>query len=197
MSNDCSAGLIYKKVLETTYKNPLVFKKIYFDDFIKLIKNYDIINFSNYELKKDNDWHFRIEVDNIFTAELNHYRFDKTVDGIKKNFPDVYSNKIWEYIVEKYETRLLRMNERPIFIGHYDYGQLGKWDPTLSVKKLNDFCSFLKKSNLPCLIISELPIEETESDTFKIIRFSRKNGDEFIKNKKEIIEKLNFLNEKF
>ena len=46
ISNDCTAGFIYKEINEE-FKNPFIWTSIDIDNFIKLIENYDTLNFNN------------------------------------------------------------------------------------------------------------------------------------------------------
>ena len=50
ISNDCTASFIYKEINEE-FKNPFIWTSIDIDNFIKLIENYDTLNFNNISIK--------------------------------------------------------------------------------------------------------------------------------------------------
>ena len=173
IANDCTGGFIYRDILKMEYSNPFIFSKVLLDDFIYLVNNYKTINFRKFKLCQSSEWRFYIRVDDSINIQYNHYRFDPTINGIKKDPPNVYSNHIWEYVVSKYINRLDRMVDPPIFIGHYDYGQLGEWDSTLTIEKVNRFVKCLQELEQPAIIISELPILANDTKFVKILRFKR------------------------
>lgn len=93
------------------------------DSFYNLILNYDKIDFSNFEISKSNfngtsnklDI-FKIIVDNLIEAHYIHHHFHKDYSKVYVKDIDVFYNKIWEYIVEKYEERIKRINDKPTFL---------------------------------------------------------------------------------
>jgi uncharacterized protein (DUF1919 family) len=52
ISNNCFGGYIYKNVLKEQYSTPFIWNRIYNNDLITLLKNFNKINFNNIELKK-------------------------------------------------------------------------------------------------------------------------------------------------
>lgn len=124
ISNNCLGGFIYKDFLQIKYENPFIFSRMNYEDFLYLLVNYENINFENFELIKESDKleKFRIIIDNKIKVQFNHYKFDKDcIISTVKIFNDektmrtttnVYYNKIWEYIVEKYEQRIKRMSKK-------------------------------------------------------------------------------------
>lgn len=120
ISNNCLNGYLYRDCLKEEFGNPFIWTVIDFNSMLYLIKNWNTINFKNYELVKDESWNFSIIIDNKVKVQYVHYKFNKNVEFRDKTGPgtDVESNKIWEYIIQKYEERLARMikkNEKPIF----------------------------------------------------------------------------------
>lgn len=147
--NSCASGHIYKEILKIKYPNPFIWSIVDFDSMYYLIKNYENINFLNYELKKTQDWKFYLMIENKIKIQCIHYKFDKTYSTPTIKGIDVFYNKIWEYIVEKYEERLSRMyKEQPIFM------LTNWWDRTETdltydrLKLLND----LHKDNIICAV---------------------------------------------
>ena len=129
ISNNCFGGYIYKNVLKTEYTTPFIWSRIYNDDLIKLLSNFKTINFNNIELKKKGknlEDGFYIEIDNLIKVYYNHYKFDKNcnkpilkddcTNSINNWSIDIHYNKIWEYIIEKYNNRLNRMNFNDKFV---------------------------------------------------------------------------------
>lgn len=128
ISNTCTGALVYRDYLKETYSNPFCWNYIDDESYYKLITNFQQINFNNYELIKKDNWKFYIKIDNLVTVYYPHYKFSKEYNKVTPIKDDVYYNKMWEYIVERYETRTKRMlclNEEPIFVvGSTNKGQL-------------------------------------------------------------------------
>lgn len=143
ISNTCTGALIYRDYLKKPYNNPFCWNFIESDDFYNLIINYENINFNNFELIKKDNWKFYIKIDNLITIYYAHYKFNKNYNTITTIKDDVYYNKIWEYIIEKYKIRtkrMLELNEPPIFIvGSTNIGQLYTKD------QLQKFCTIKDK----------------------------------------------------
>jgi len=121
ITHNCLAGYLYKNCIKSEFENPFIWTVIDFNSMLKLILNWDNINFNNYELIKDNNWNFSIIIDNNIKIQYVHYKFDKNINFIDKNGTgtDIKSNKIWEYIINVYEKRIKRMQikkEKPIFL---------------------------------------------------------------------------------
>ena len=143
ISNTCTGVLVYKDYLKIEYNNPFCWNFIDDINYYNLIKNFEKLNFNNYELIKTEDWKFYIKIDNLVTIYYPHYKFSKDYNKITTINDDIYYNKIWEYIVEKYEIRtkrMLQLNENPIFIvGSSNIGQL------YTLNQLNKFCTITDK----------------------------------------------------
>lgn len=124
ISNSCVGAFLTRDYLKEEFSNPFIWSYIDNKSFYNLIKNYDNINWFNYELVKDNNWNFSIIIDKQIKVDYPHYKFDKNANELTYFDEDnqnrnVYSNKIWEYIIEKYEERTRRMltkNEKPLFL---------------------------------------------------------------------------------
>ena len=117
--NSCVGGFIYKNELKCSFKTPFIWNIIDFNSMYYMTKNYDQINFENYELTKDKNWNFSLIIDKKIKIQYVHYKFNAKCNKPITKYIDVYYNKIWEFIVNKYESRLARMkaeNSKPIFI---------------------------------------------------------------------------------
>jgi hypothetical protein len=114
IANSCVGGFIYKNELKEPFQNPFIWSLIDFESMLYLAKNFYSINFNNIRLTdvgkiEDDTWEFHLIIDNNVLVKYVHYKFsmfDKhpTVRGI-----DVFYDKIWEYIIDKYRERVSRM----------------------------------------------------------------------------------------
>lgn len=120
ISHNCIGARIYQEK-NMEYGNPFMWSIIPPDDFWYLYNHYDEIDYSKIKLTKVKNDNV-IVIDDKISVYYVHYRFDKNAkvptrrikDGV-----DIYYDKINEYIIEKYNTRLARMNElkvKPLFI---------------------------------------------------------------------------------
>lgn len=119
IGNSCIASWITNSNLKQKFINPFCWNIMDFNSAYNLVKNYETIDYSNYKLIKDNNWNFSIIVDNLVTIQFVHYKFSPKYDKPTKIGEDIFYNKIWEYIIEKYEERIKRLLEEkaePIFI---------------------------------------------------------------------------------
>lgn len=120
ISHNCIGARIYQeKGME--YGNPFMWSIIPPDDFWYLYNHYSEIDYSKIKLTKVKNDNV-IVIDDKISVYYVHYRFDKNAkvptrrikDGV-----DIYYDKINEYIIDKYNTRLARMTEqkaKPLFI---------------------------------------------------------------------------------
>jgi len=121
ITNNCMGGYFYRDVVKTEYNHPFFWGTTSIS-MLNLIRNWDNINFKNYSIEKYGDWKFKILIDNKAEYRCLHYHFDKNTNKPTVRGCDVFYNKIWEYIQEKYETRLermLKLNENPTFVIHW------------------------------------------------------------------------------
>jgi len=118
ISNTCLGAALYN-IIGEEYENPFCWNVIDFKSICNLIRDFNTIDFNNYELKKDNMWHFSIIIDRKVIVNYVHYKFSKDCTKLTKINVDIFWNKIWEYITTKYDERLarmLKMKKNPIFI---------------------------------------------------------------------------------
>ena len=141
ISNNCLSGLLYKNHLNTSYKNPFVWTVIDYNSMSQLIKKWDIINFNDYELEKDNNWLFSIIIEKKIKIQYVHYHFDPMATTlVKYDYCDIKSNNIWEYITHKYEERIARMTEAPMFC-IMNFSTIFP-DAIYTDKQLNELCKY-------------------------------------------------------
>lgn len=119
-SNSCFGGWMYQ-MCGIPYSTPFIWAKVTIPDMLYLMKNMETINFKRFTVEPNNDWSlWKIVIDGAITLYWTHYKFSP-IDQTPRTYEpaDVYYSKIWEYIYQKYQTRLARMNQntdRPSFI---------------------------------------------------------------------------------
>ena len=171
ISNSCVGAFLTRDYLKEEFSNPFVWSYIDNKSFYNLIKNYDNINWFNYELVKDNNWNFSIIIDKQIKVDYPHYRYDETATELRYYDEDnqnrnVYSNKIDEYIIEKYKERVERMinkNENPTFLlatcydcdityfdHHYDINWLNEIDNLSNKYKIILVSKYFTFKNKKC-----------------------------------------------
>ena len=119
IGNSCVSAFITKELLNQEFINPFCWNTIDAQSMYNLILYYDTLDWNNIELIKDKNWHFYTIIDNKVKIRWAHYIFSKNDNKIRIKKPNVYWNKIWEYIVNEYNKRIERMltyKIEPIFI---------------------------------------------------------------------------------
>lgn len=118
ISHNCLSGHLYH-LIGQKYTSPFIWTVIDFNSMKILITEWEKINFKNYRLEKDDKWNFRIVIDDKIKVQYVHYKFDQSATMLVKKGPgDICYNRIWEYIISRYEERINRMNKetsKPIF----------------------------------------------------------------------------------
>jgi len=171
IGNDCATGFIYRDVLKTPYYSPFIWSSLTYDLFLQVIENYTTLNFKNIIVGNDKPLDdFHILIDNKIKLRFSHCKFDKLCSVPKIIDINVYYNKIWEYIQEKYIKRTERMLSskiNPIYILHFDKNYLDK----LMNSDVNSLDK-LYKLNQKTLILSDLSLPYKETENIKIIKLS-------------------------
>jgi uncharacterized protein (DUF1919 family) len=161
ISANCLGGHIYRDLLHVKYDNPFIWTRIDSDSFIHLLENYENINFNNFVLIKESNKleNFRIIIEDKIKIQFTHHKFDKnSIKPTVKNV-DVYYNKIWEYIVEKYESRIKRLSKT------IDLVAVDDWSDNINVYRILEIC---KNKNYPLFICTNrLPEINTEKIIIK------------------------------
>lgn len=115
ISHNCVSGRMYQQK-NIANGNPFVWCMITPDDFWYMYCNYDKINFNNIEIGKDKS-SIKITIDGKVSVLYPHYKYSRDCQNpTKKSEIDIFYNKIDEFVVEKYRTRLKRMVGNPLFI---------------------------------------------------------------------------------
>lgn len=184
IGNTCVASYITRDCIKQPFVNPFVWNIIDFESCYNLIKYWETLNFENYEITKDNDWNFSIKIDNKVNVQYVHYKFSKEHNKLTIKNNDVYYNKIWEYILEKYNKRIEKVrNEKPIFIfATANYGLTRHIPFTLEQQKK------LEELNSPYKIIISFK-DMIQSDKLICIKQDKPFKDNGIEFSKFIYEK--------
>lgn len=157
VNNSCIGSYIAKKISPDGFHNPFQWCQIDFASMYHMIKNWDSINWFSYDIIKDDNLAFSLLIDGIINVKYIHYKFDKNAKVVTKKGTEVFYYKIWEYIVDKYETRIKRMlklNEPPMFIlanvhkdeiNHYSIDEQNK---IIELNKYKTIIAFSKNTTM-------------------------------------------------
>lgn len=183
VTTNCLGGHIYRDLLRTKYGNPFVWTNIWNKDFIELIKYWDEINLENYQLLHvaNGSKTLKLLIDSRVNVEYNHYIFSKIHNIPTKIGIDIYYDKIWEYLIEKYEKRLSSMSKHIDLIAVDDFGGY-------DIKEIYEIC---KDKMIKCFICTDKLPEESSNTVIIRPRFRVEDhgpgpGDIPIKYGKEI-----------
>lgn len=126
IGNNCLPGFIYKNT-HTIYNNPFMWNVIDLDDLCKMMEYFDEINWFNVTLREQTssnpgwDNTYILRIDDLIDVHYIHDRFDPSCNTPVHKGVNVHYNCIWEYLIQKYFTRLKRMllsDIKPIFVAH-------------------------------------------------------------------------------
>ena len=122
ISNCCLGGALYRDYYKK-FHNPFIWSVLLPNDVITIIKEYDNINFNNYEILPSNILNlndiFKVRIDNKIDLHFVHYRNSKNDINGRKHIFDLFINDSKKYVETKYKNRLARMienNQKPIFV---------------------------------------------------------------------------------
>lgn len=123
ISNCCATGYLYKEILKQEFPNPFIWSAIVPQDVIKMIKNWNKIDFNNIKIEesfihKREERNYRIRVDNTFDIHYTHYILSITDDIPRVDGCNIYFKNIVSFTIEKFKKRLLRKSfkESPVFL---------------------------------------------------------------------------------
>lgn len=124
ISNNCLGARFYQ-INNIDFNNPFMWNWIEPDHFENLVKNFNDIDLYNISAQLEYHRHDNEHKSVLITLEGGievhyiHHLYDPNVQIEEKKGIDIYSNKILNYCVNKYYTRLDRMKrtkEEPIFV---------------------------------------------------------------------------------
>lgn len=129
ISNNCCGGRLYQQT-NTKFNNPFIWMVSPYDSIYYTMMNFKNVNWKDIDFKKSKlrPNTFIINVQNNIDFHYVHYKFDEKANTIvqEKKFDieehwtgDVFYNKIWEFVLKKYQERtkrMLELNEDPCFL---------------------------------------------------------------------------------
>lgn len=166
ISNTCVGAALQRDCIKQEYANPFCWCTIDFNSMYYLIKNYDKINFDDFNLIKNENWRFSIVIENKIQINYPHYKLGKTDKTLRRKGEDIFYYKMWEYVVQKYEERKNRMiknKEKPIFI----IATIHKCQ-TYNKNQIKELCTLCSKKGYK-LIISNLNMDFSKE--FPLVKF--------------------------
>ncbi len=169
--NTCLGARLYQ-LSKIQYSNPFMWNIIEADSMINLISKFNSINFSNITvlesdyISRSKPWRkqyvekneplpviYKIVIDDIIEVHYLHYKLDVNYSSPTIQDIDVYYNKIWEYIFNRYIERIKRMinaHELPTFV-------ISTAEESYSVEKQNQLIDVINNSPYKmCIITSDL-----------------------------------------
>jgi len=163
ITNNCLGGFIYRDILKIEYQNPFIWTSINHESLLSIIDNYENINFLNVSIDKDGEGlsnNFVTVIDDKYRICNLHIKFSREDNKPRIIGNNVYYNRPWEYIMNKYEERQKRMNTKLDVAALY-------W-PEANEDYIHKFIEVCKKHKIKCLIITN----KISSDEYaKIIPF--------------------------
>lgn len=190
--NCCATGYLYKNILKEMFPNPFIWAAITPNDMIKLIKNWDNINFKNIKLEESfvherKERNYQIVVDDLIHIHYTHYILSE-----KDNTPriigcNVYYKNVTEYTIEKYKTRSKRSSflEEPIFLILDN-----KLDLTFNESEMNELLACTERK---IVLISDKKLANIPTN---ILYFNESGYDHELCMKKHYKEIINFAKRK-
>lgn len=129
ISNNCCGGRLYQQT-NIKFNNSFIWMVAPYDSIYYTMMNFGSIDWEDIEFHKSNlrPNTFIVQIENNIDLHYVHYKFDPNAKTIvqEKQFDreehwtgDVFYDKIWEFIYEKYTERTKRMlslNEEPCFL---------------------------------------------------------------------------------
>lgn len=126
--NDCVGGELYKLYNEQ-YENPFIWTILPFNDFLKLYKNYDKIDFKKVKYSETPNYYFfwymsSLIIDNkihiYFPHHINYFKYTELTNIRVKitNQNGLGYCKMDKYLIDTYKRRVERMEKStpPVFI---------------------------------------------------------------------------------
>ena len=155
ISNTCLSAILQRDQIKQEYENPFCWNLIDFNSMYYLIKNFETINFNNIELTKNNKWEFSLIIDKNVRVQYVHYKFNINENKLVKKGSDMIWNRIWEYIIEKYnerKNRMLAKKNKPVFI----IGSIHRWKyHTYSETEIQKICELCTMKKYKLIVVNK------------------------------------------
>ena len=190
--NNCVGARLYE-VTKQQFPNPFMWMTICHDDFIKLINEYDNIDFNNpkFELEnyKENKYKsILITLNSDIKLHYIHYIQDDTKEvPVKELNTNILYKDILTYSKNKWFNRLNRSDEKPIFLYSFNYLSPESDIYFTILNKLLD----IKDKPILILIHEGIKLEKEISSNIKIMYCSKEimelNGSSLANSLKNMI----------
>lgn len=148
ITNDCLGGFIYRDVLKTDFQNPFIWTQMNYKTFIKLIEEYENLNFNNVHIDKNGQElknNFITVIDDKIRIENIHIFYSEKDEIPRIEAENVFYKKPDEYIKEKYIKRQNRMCGKPIVIVD---DKFGNYDELIKICKTKKYRCMIFTNNL-------------------------------------------------
>ena len=168
--NNCVGARLYE-VTKKQFPNPFMWMTIDYDDYIKLIENYDTINLNNPKIEletyKYNDYKsVLITLNNDIKLHYIHYIQDDTKEApVKELNTNILYKDILLYASTKWKNRLNRSKEEPVFLYSFNYMHPDNPEYNIILNKLLD----INDKQIMILVHEGVKIEQKIPDNIKII----------------------------
>ena len=168
--NNCVGARLYE-VTKKQFPNPFMWMTIDYDDYIKLIENYDTIDLNNPKIEletyKYNDYKsVLITLNNDIKLHYIHYIQDNTKETpVKELNTNILYKNILTYAKNKWKNRLNRNKEESVFLYSFNYMHPDNQEYNIILNKLIN----ITNKKLIILVHEGVKIEQEIPDNIKII----------------------------
>lgn len=168
--NNCVGARLYE-VTKQQFPNPFMWMTIWYEDFIKLINDYDNLDFNNpiFELENYNDNENKsilVTLNNGVKLHYIHYIQDESkYEPIKELNTNILYKDILIYAKKKWFNRLNRSKEEPTFLFSFNYMNPSQESYKVILNKLLT----IKNKKLIILVHDEIIIDKEVSPNINII----------------------------
>lgn len=125
VSTNCSGANFYHNYLNLQFYSPFIWSVISYSDIIKLIEQWNNINFLSYKIVKNKtrELTYTLIIDDLIRVNYVHYFYSDTYEEPFYKGASVFSKNIIKFIEKKYVERTNRMINygdisNPYFIIH-------------------------------------------------------------------------------
>ena len=167
--NNCVGARLYE-VTKQQFPNPFMWMSIDYNDFIKLVENYNTLDLAHpkfvLEKYKENDYKsILVILNNDIQLHYIHYILDKSKKSpVKEKSTNILYKDILSYAKTKWFNRLNRSKEEPLFIYSFNYMPPDYHIYNMILEKLLN----IKNKNLLILVHEGVKIEKEIPKNIKI-----------------------------
>ncbi len=178
ITNNCISGYLYQDQFKSDFLNPFIWSSIDFENFCRLIKYYDSLDFNNIECTTEtnnsgiclqNSLCPKIIIDNKVEVNYFHYIEDKKYSSPTKVKGYTAIDDVKKYAIDCYNRRLEKMSGQPTFIWDVTHAQ---WYNKLSDNPIDT----IKEINSKYTTVVYSPTVKTNLTASPIL-LNKTNGD--------------------